>query len=69
MCDALNDVAKLSEKLEKEEIAKEELQEKLKHAAEETREWKARYTNDMAAKADELEDVRYLVNINDVYKY
>ena len=54
----------MEERLEKETVAKDELQMKFVKAVDESREWKARYDNDIAAKTDEMEDLRYNKRFN-----
>ena len=58
LTDALRDVTVFEERLEKESAAKDDLQIKFMKAVDESREWKMRYDNDIAAKTDEMEDLR-----------
>ena len=51
-------MAVLEERLEKETAVKDELQSKFLKAVDESRDWKIRYDNDIAAKTDEMEDLR-----------
>ena len=60
----MRDVTAMEERLEKETVAKDELQMKFVKAVDESREWKARYDNDIAAKTDEMEDLRYNKRFN-----
>ena len=46
------------ERLQKGAAENEELKTKLAKAADESRDWKTRYGNDLAAKTDEMEELR-----------